>query len=179
MHRMVVFNSKRARVLPVLSVPAPDHLFFRMWCCHVFCCKLCQINAIKERVKAVSALEREISKYAEEGKDEYKEVGGPLRSRPLRLFPSGCFRTLFTFWPLQQKESELQETNSQLHEAEKHKEKVSREMGTIRQDIDTQKVIVCVLCDIPPLLDPLLVIVEIASLCFVLVRSRSVGCRTT
>lgn len=42
----------------------------------VFCCKLSQINAIKERAKAVSALEREISKYVEEGKDEYKEVGG-------------------------------------------------------------------------------------------------------
>uniref|UniRef100_H3DLI5 RAD50 double strand break repair protein n=1 Tax=Tetraodon nigroviridis TaxID=99883 RepID=H3DLI5_TETNG len=71
-----------------------------------------KINAINEKAKAVSALEREISKYVEEGKDEYKE----------------------------QKESELQETNSQLHEAEKHKEKVSKEMGTIRQDIDTQKV---------------------------------------
>lgn len=42
----------------------------------VFCCKLWQVNAIKERAKAVSALEREISKYVEEGKDEYKEVGG-------------------------------------------------------------------------------------------------------
>uniref|UniRef100_A0A3Q1EU52 RAD50 homolog, double strand break repair protein n=1 Tax=Acanthochromis polyacanthus TaxID=80966 RepID=A0A3Q1EU52_9TELE len=39
-----------------------------------------------------------------------------------------------------QKESELQETNTQLHEAEKHKEKINKEMGTIRQDIDTQKV---------------------------------------
>lgn len=43
-----------------------------------FCCK--QVNAIKERAKGVSALEREISKYVEEGKDEYKEVGGLLRS---------------------------------------------------------------------------------------------------
>lgn len=46
----------------------------------VFSCKLCQINAIKERAKAVSALEREIGKYVEEGKDEYKEVGGLLLS---------------------------------------------------------------------------------------------------
>lgn len=46
----------------------------------------------------------------------------------------------FPFRPFQKKESELQETNNQLHEAEKHKEKVSKEMGTIRQDIDTQKV---------------------------------------
>lgn len=42
----------------------------------VFGCNLGQINAIKERAKAVSALEREISKYVEDGKDEYKEVGG-------------------------------------------------------------------------------------------------------
>lgn len=40
---------------------------------------------------------------------------------------------------LQQKEAELQETNTQLHEAEKHKEKLNKEMGNIRQDIDTQK----------------------------------------
>uniref|UniRef100_A0A3B3D614 RAD50 homolog, double strand break repair protein n=1 Tax=Oryzias melastigma TaxID=30732 RepID=A0A3B3D614_ORYME len=41
---------------------------------------------------------------------------------------------------LQQKESELQETNTQLHEAEKQKERINKEMGNIRQDIDTQKV---------------------------------------
>ena len=41
---------------------------------------------------------------------------------------------------LQQKESDLRETNTQLHEAEKHKEKITKEMGTVRQDIDTQKV---------------------------------------
>uniref|UniRef100_A0A3Q4MD99 RAD50 homolog, double strand break repair protein n=1 Tax=Neolamprologus brichardi TaxID=32507 RepID=A0A3Q4MD99_NEOBR len=39
-----------------------------------------------------------------------------------------------------QKESELHETNTQLHEAEKHKEKINKEIGNIRQDIDTQKV---------------------------------------
>uniref|UniRef100_A0A8D0DGL8 RAD50 double strand break repair protein n=1 Tax=Sander lucioperca TaxID=283035 RepID=A0A8D0DGL8_SANLU len=39
-----------------------------------------------------------------------------------------------------QKESELQETNTQLHEAEKYKDKINKEMGNIRQDIDTQKV---------------------------------------
>ena len=44
------------------------------------------------------------------------------------------------FIVLQQKESELQETNTQLHEAEKHKEKINKEIGNIRQDIDTQKV---------------------------------------
>ncbi|XP_003970804.1 DNA repair protein RAD50 [Takifugu rubripes] len=71
-----------------------------------------KINAIKERAKFLSALEGEISKYVKEGRDEYKE----------------------------HKEFELQGTDSQLHEAEKHKEKISKEMGTIRQDIDTQKV---------------------------------------
>ncbi|XP_051257670.1 DNA repair protein RAD50 [Dicentrarchus labrax] len=71
-----------------------------------------KINAIKERVKTIATLEREITKYVDDGKDEYKE----------------------------QKESELQETNTQLHEAEKNKEKINKEMGNIRQDIDTQKV---------------------------------------
>ncbi|KAM6907880.1 DNA repair protein RAD50 [Xenentodon cancila] len=71
-----------------------------------------KISAIKERVKAITTLEREITKYISERKDEYKE----------------------------QKESELQETNTQLHEAEKLKEKINKEIGNIRQDIDTQKV---------------------------------------
>ncbi|KAG8008563.1 DNA repair protein RAD50 [Nibea albiflora] len=71
-----------------------------------------KISAIKDRVKAISTLEREITKYVDDGKDEYKE----------------------------QKESELQETNTQLHEAERNKEKITKEMGNIRQDIDTQKV---------------------------------------
>ncbi|XP_069366570.1 DNA repair protein RAD50 [Paralichthys olivaceus] len=71
-----------------------------------------KINAIKDRVKVITTLERDITKYVDEGKNEYKE----------------------------QKESELQETNSQLHDAEKQKEKISKEMGNIRQDIDTQKV---------------------------------------
>uniref|UniRef100_A0A8C2ZBI7 RAD50 double strand break repair protein n=1 Tax=Cyclopterus lumpus TaxID=8103 RepID=A0A8C2ZBI7_CYCLU len=69
-------------------------------------------TTIKEKVKAVTTLERDIAKYVDEGKDEYKE----------------------------QKEAELQETNTQLHEAEKYKEKINKEMGNIRQDIDTQKV---------------------------------------
>ncbi|KAJ0003959.1 hypothetical protein NQD34_010173 [Periophthalmus magnuspinnatus] len=71
-----------------------------------------KLNAIKERVKVVSTLEREISKYTEEGKDDYKE----------------------------QKELELQETSQQLHEADKQKEKITKDIGNIRQDIDTQKV---------------------------------------
>nr|XP_020455506.1 DNA repair protein RAD50 [Monopterus albus]XP_020455507.1 DNA repair protein RAD50 [Monopterus albus]XP_020455508.1 DNA repair protein RAD50 [Monopterus albus]XP_020455509.1 DNA repair protein RAD50 [Monopterus albus] len=71
-----------------------------------------KIGAIKERVKVITTLEKDINKYTDEGKDEYKE----------------------------QKESELQETNTHLHEAEKHKEKINKEIGNIRQDIDTQKV---------------------------------------
>uniref|UniRef100_A0A672FQH6 Zinc-hook domain-containing protein n=1 Tax=Salarias fasciatus TaxID=181472 RepID=A0A672FQH6_SALFA len=78
----------------------------------IYKCELHLISSIKERVKAVASFEREITKYTNEGKQEYKE----------------------------QKESELQETNTQLHEAEKNKEKISKEMGNIRQDIDTQKV---------------------------------------
>lgn len=71
-----------------------------------------KLNAIKDRVKVVSTLEREISKYTEDGKEEYKE----------------------------QKETELQETSQQLHEADKQKEKINKDIGNIRQDIDTQKV---------------------------------------
>ncbi|XP_077449120.1 DNA repair protein RAD50 [Stigmatopora argus] len=71
-----------------------------------------KINVIKERIKTINILEKDISNYIDEGKHEYKE----------------------------QKESELQETNTLLHEADRHKEKINKEMGNIRQDIDTQKV---------------------------------------
>uniref|UniRef100_A0A673HPB9 DNA repair protein RAD50-like n=1 Tax=Sinocyclocheilus rhinocerous TaxID=307959 RepID=A0A673HPB9_9TELE len=71
-----------------------------------------KINAIKEKVKNLTLLEREITKYIEDGKDSYKE----------------------------QKETELQEVDKQLHEAEKQREKINKDMGNIRQDIDTQKV---------------------------------------
>lgn len=71
-----------------------------------------KINAIKEKVKNLTLIEREITRYTEEGKDSYKE----------------------------QKETELQEVDKQLHEAEKHREKINKDMGNFRQDIDTQKV---------------------------------------
>uniref|UniRef100_A0A3Q2YKC7 RAD50 double strand break repair protein n=1 Tax=Hippocampus comes TaxID=109280 RepID=A0A3Q2YKC7_HIPCM len=71
-----------------------------------------KINAIKEKVKTISILEKDINKYLEEGKHKYKE----------------------------QKEAALQAASTLLHEAERHKEKISKEMGNIRQDIDTQKV---------------------------------------
>lgn len=48
-----------------------------------------------------------------------------------------------SLWLLeQQKEAELRETGTQLHEAEKHKDKINKDMGNVRQDIDTQKVMV-------------------------------------
>ncbi|XP_069052050.1 DNA repair protein RAD50.L isoform X2 [Lepisosteus oculatus] len=71
-----------------------------------------KINAIKEKIRNINICDKEIEKYVKEGKDEYKE----------------------------QKEAELQETNTHLHEAEKQREKISIEMGNIRQDIDTQKI---------------------------------------
>uniref|UniRef100_A0A8C9TPQ1 RAD50 double strand break repair protein n=1 Tax=Scleropages formosus TaxID=113540 RepID=A0A8C9TPQ1_SCLFO len=78
----------------------------------VCCCFLSQINAVKDRLRNITLFEKEIEKYITEGKDEYKE----------------------------QKEAELQETSTQLHEAEKQREKIHKDMGDIRQDIDTQKV---------------------------------------
>ncbi|XP_076835840.1 DNA repair protein RAD50 [Brachyhypopomus gauderio] len=71
-----------------------------------------KVNGIKERVKNLGILEREINKYIEEGKDHYKE----------------------------QKEAELQETKDQLREAEQQRETINKDIGNIRQDIDTQKV---------------------------------------
>ncbi|TRY58124.1 hypothetical protein DNTS_025536 [Danionella cerebrum] len=71
-----------------------------------------KINAMKERVKNVTLLDREITKYIEDGKDHYKE----------------------------QKEAELQEIEKQQHEAEAQREKTSKDIANIRQDIDTQKV---------------------------------------
>ncbi|XP_066501906.1 DNA repair protein RAD50 [Hoplias malabaricus] len=71
-----------------------------------------KINSIKDRIKSLANLEREIARYVEEGKDEYKE----------------------------QKETELQETNSKLLEAEKKQEKINKDIANIQKDIDTQKV---------------------------------------
>lgn len=46
-----------------------------------------QLNAIKERVKGISTLEREITKYVDDGKDDYKEV------KCFGLMYSICFPT--------------------------------------------------------------------------------------
>ncbi|XP_015264759.1 PREDICTED: DNA repair protein RAD50 [Gekko japonicus] len=77
-------------------------------------CKIMQekINDVKEKVKNIHIYVKEIENYIQEGKEEYK----------------------------QQKESELDEVKEQLAECEKKKEKINKEMGTIRQDIDTQKI---------------------------------------
>ncbi|XP_025901773.1 DNA repair protein RAD50 isoform X2 [Nothoprocta perdicaria] len=71
-----------------------------------------KINDIKEKVKNISNYMKEIDDYIRHGKEDYKK----------------------------QKESELEEVNSQLAACEKHKEKISKEMEMIRQDIDTQKI---------------------------------------
>ncbi|XP_072846288.2 DNA repair protein RAD50 [Pogona vitticeps] len=71
-----------------------------------------EINNIKEKVKNIQQYVKEIENYVKEGKEEYK----------------------------QQKEIELDEVNIQLTECEKRKEKINKEIGTIRQDIDTQKI---------------------------------------
>ncbi|KAM9311342.1 DNA repair protein RAD50 [Gastrophryne carolinensis] len=71
-----------------------------------------KLNDIKEKVKKINLYVKEIEKYVNDGREEYKE----------------------------QKEIELQELIARLNDCEKHKEKVNHEMMTIRQDIDTQKI---------------------------------------
>ncbi|NXL88064.1 RAD50 protein, partial [Alectura lathami] len=71
-----------------------------------------KINGIKEKVKDINKYMKEIENYIQQGKEEYKK----------------------------QKERELDEVNSQLVACEKQKEKISKEMEVIRQDIDTQKI---------------------------------------
>ncbi|XP_039191646.1 DNA repair protein RAD50 [Crotalus tigris] len=71
-----------------------------------------KINDIKEKVKNIHNHMKEIENYIQEGKEEYK----------------------------QQKESQLEKVTVQLVDCEKKTEKINKEMGTIRQDIDTQKI---------------------------------------
>ncbi|NXK16533.1 RAD50 protein, partial [Arenaria interpres] len=71
-----------------------------------------KINSIEEKVKDINKYVKEIENYIQQGKADYKK----------------------------QKESELDEVNSQLAACEKQKDKISKEMEMIRQDIDTQKV---------------------------------------
>ncbi|NXC39015.1 RAD50 protein, partial [Penelope pileata] len=71
-----------------------------------------KINGINEKVKDINKYMKEIENYIQQGREEYKK----------------------------QKECELDEVNSQLVACEKQKEKISKEMEIIRQDIDTQKI---------------------------------------
>ncbi|XP_006800418.2 DNA repair protein RAD50-like [Neolamprologus brichardi] len=71
-----------------------------------------EIRNTEERLKEITALQRDVTKYVDEGRDKYKE----------------------------DKESEYRAAMTQLQEAERNKERLSTEMGNIQQDIDTQKV---------------------------------------
>ncbi|XP_034961294.2 DNA repair protein RAD50 [Zootoca vivipara] len=71
-----------------------------------------KINEVKEKIKNIHNYIKEIENYIQEGKEEYK----------------------------QQKESELDEVKDLLAECEKKKETTNKEIGTIRQNIDTQKI---------------------------------------
>ncbi|XP_063784250.1 DNA repair protein RAD50 [Pseudophryne corroboree] len=71
-----------------------------------------RLNDIKEKVKKISLFVKDIESYIHNGKEEFKE----------------------------QKETELQELITRLNDCEKQKEKINKEMITIRQDIDTQKI---------------------------------------
>ncbi|KAM9730654.1 DNA repair protein RAD50 isoform 1-T1 [Dama dama] len=71
-----------------------------------------KINEIKEKVKNIHSYMKDIENYIQDGKDDYKK----------------------------QKETELNKVIAQLSECEKHKEKINKEMGIMRQDIDTQKI---------------------------------------
>lgn len=71
-----------------------------------------KLSIIKEKIKTIANFVREIEKYIKDGKEEYKE----------------------------QKETELEEMKTRLNECEKMKDKINKDMVTLRQDIDTQKI---------------------------------------
>uniref|UniRef100_A0A8C6CUA2 DNA repair protein RAD50 n=1 Tax=Moschus moschiferus TaxID=68415 RepID=A0A8C6CUA2_MOSMO len=71
-----------------------------------------KINEIKEKVKTIHSYMKDIENYIQDGKDDFKK----------------------------QKETELNKVIAQLSECEQHKEKINKEMGIMRQDIDTQKI---------------------------------------
>lgn len=71
-----------------------------------------RLNEMKEKVKKISLYMKDIEKYISDGREEFKE----------------------------QKETELQDLIARLNESEKQKEVINKEMMTIRQDIDTQKI---------------------------------------
>ncbi|XP_044772588.1 DNA repair protein RAD50 isoform X2 [Neomonachus schauinslandi] len=71
-----------------------------------------KMNDIKEKVKNIHGYMKDIENYIQDGKDDYKK----------------------------QKENELNKVIAQLSECERHKENINKEMGIMRQDIDTQKI---------------------------------------
>lgn len=71
-----------------------------------------RLNDIREKVKKITLLMKDIEKYINDGREEFKE----------------------------QKDAELQDLITRLNECEKQKEKINKEMITVRQDIDTQKI---------------------------------------
>ncbi|XP_022348806.1 DNA repair protein RAD50 isoform X2 [Enhydra lutris kenyoni] len=71
-----------------------------------------KVNDIKEKVKNIHGYMKDIENYIQDGKDDYKK----------------------------QKENELNKVIAQLNEYEKHKENINKDMGIMRQDIDTQKI---------------------------------------
>nr|XP_012420646.1 PREDICTED: DNA repair protein RAD50 isoform X2 [Odobenus rosmarus divergens] len=71
-----------------------------------------KMNDTKEKVKNIHAYMKDIENYIQDGKDDYKK----------------------------QKENELNKVIAQLSECERHKEDINKEMGIVRQDIDTQKI---------------------------------------
>lgn len=94
------------------------------------------MNDIKEKVKNIHVYVKNIENYIQDGKDDYKKV---IKNLKLYLFIF-LFLVLKEFSSLQQKETELNKVILQLNECEQHKEKINKEMGIMRQDIDTQKV---------------------------------------
>uniref|UniRef100_A0A8D2DLZ6 DNA repair protein RAD50 n=1 Tax=Sciurus vulgaris TaxID=55149 RepID=A0A8D2DLZ6_SCIVU len=71
-----------------------------------------KLNDIKEKIKNIHGYVKDIENYIQDGKDDYKK----------------------------QKETELNKVITQISECDKHKEKINKEMGIMRQDIDTQKI---------------------------------------
>ncbi|KAJ1127130.1 hypothetical protein NDU88_005533 [Pleurodeles waltl] len=71
-----------------------------------------KLNIIKEKIKTIAGYVKEVEKYIKDGKEEYKE----------------------------RKETELEEMKTRLNECEKMKDRINKDMVTIRQDIDTQKI---------------------------------------
>ncbi|KAG9490790.1 hypothetical protein GDO78_006233 [Eleutherodactylus coqui] len=71
-----------------------------------------RLNDVKEKVKKITLLMKDIDKYINDGREEFKE----------------------------QKDAELQDLIARLNDCEQQKERINKEMITVRQDIDTQKI---------------------------------------